>query len=125
LYVRWHEGAEIIAYRTSPLGQLSFGRARPFIVVPGLDLNDVTGTKQPLPRGSVIAIADGGGMAWWDGWGSPPRGGKMRSAGSCQIAAHAVPACDEAALALAFDEGSGHVTSDGSGHASRAVLGGT
>jgi hypothetical protein len=124
LYVRWHEGSNVIDYRTSRLGDIHFGEPRMLISVPGLDLNDPAGMKQPLPKGSVIAIADGGGMAWWNGWGAPSYKSKAALQEGPSLAAHPTFVCETAALALAFDEGGGSVAADASPHGARAVLGG-
>jgi hypothetical protein len=119
LYTRWHEGDEIISYRTSPLGALQFGAAMPFIAVPGVELNDITATKQSLPRGNLVAVADGDHIAWWNGWGahSGPRV-------SWELTERVVWPLADAALGLDFDEGSGHEVVDDSPHALRGQLGG-
>jgi len=123
LYTRWYEGAEIIVYRTAPLGALEFGRPLPFLSVPGVDLNDVTGTKQSLPPGCIVAIAGGDGTAWWNGWGLNPA---VAPPGRCDPAFEALPmhVCPDAALALAFDEGRGNEVADSSPHGTRVRLGG-
>lgn len=123
MYTRWYEGEEVIVYRTAPLGELEFGRPLPFLSVPGVALNDVTSTKQSLPRGGVVAVADGGGNAWWNGWGLAPA---VAQAGRCDPAFEALPikVCPDAALALAFDEGHGNEVADSSPHELRGRLGG-
>jgi hypothetical protein len=110
-----------IDYRTAALGTLRFGPPAHFIVVPGLELNDVTGTKQSLPRRTVIAIASGGGRAWWNGWGPSlgavePRRWPIRS--------EVVERVPGAALALDFDAGAGHLAADASDNRSHAAFGG-
>lgn len=118
LYSRWHEGAEVIARRTTPLGRLRFGPPQILIAVPGLELSDVTCTKNTLPQSRLVAIASGGGMAWWNGWGFDPPDAPL------PLTAHIVPRVPAAALALGFDEGHGSETADASAHVQVARLGG-
>jgi hypothetical protein len=129
LYTRWREGINTIDCRTSPLGHVQFGPPAHFIVVPDLDLNDVSGMKQTLPAGCLVAMCSGGGMAWWNGWGEPPRppGGEDTAppvAWPWNVAVHPVPVCTDAVLALAFDEGAGDVSDDASAQDAVAQLGG-
>ncbi|MFQ5599076.1 MAG: LamG domain-containing protein [Candidatus Krumholzibacteriia bacterium] len=124
LYTRWYEGEQIIAQRASPLGRLQFGAAAPIIVVPGVKLRDVTGTKQALPSGSLAAIAYGQGATWWNAWGAPPGDGEFRPPQTSTMAAHTLMRCPDAALALAFDEAAGHEVADASVHAATGRLGG-
>ena len=122
LYTRWHEGTEDIAYRVSRLGELEFGAAMPFISVPNIQLNDVTSTKQPLPPGCLVAVADGDDTAWWNGWGDLP-GSRHRQAEIWELVAEPRRSVPDAALALDFNAGNGHEVVDVSAHRARGALG--
>lgn len=124
LYSRWHDGLEIITSREAPLGSLDFGEAVPFLSLLGEDvrLTDVTGTKQSLPAGTLVAVAHARKRAWWNGWGVGVSAGVSRSSNwdlKISIAARTAGA----ALALPFDAGQGHEAADVSSSANQATLG--
>ncbi len=123
LYTRWHEGTEDIAYRVSRLGELEFGAAMPFLSVPNINLNDVTSTKQPLPPGCLVAVADGDGKAWWNGWGDL-LGSQHPHSGALELVAEPLRPVADAALALDFDAARGHEVLDASEHRAHGALGG-
>ncbi|HEY3217363.1 MAG TPA: T9SS type A sorting domain-containing protein [Candidatus Eisenbacteria bacterium] len=74
LYTRWGVSPERIEYRVADIEALSFGGETIFISSTK-DMNNVTGMKQILPQGSLIAVAENGSKALWNDFGSPPSGG--------------------------------------------------
>ena len=74
LYTRWGVSPERIEYRVADIEALSFGGQTIFISSTK-DMNNVSGMKQILPRGSLIAVAENGSKALWNGFGSPGSGG--------------------------------------------------
>jgi hypothetical protein len=125
LYTRWHEGLEIVASREAPLGGLDFGEAVPFLSLLGekVRLTDVTGTKQSLPAGTLVAIAHAKKRAWWNGWGAGVSAGASRSS-AWDLNISMVARATGAALALPFDAAQGHDAADVSPSANQVSLGG-
>jgi len=119
-YTRWHVGLETIDYCTAHIGGLDFGDPAHLIAVPAVNLNNVSGMKRSLPHGTMIAVAQGAGTAWWAGWGNPE---PQRNA-NWALHVHAVVPCQKTALALAFDEGDGNDAADASRYENHAILGG-
>jgi hypothetical protein len=74
LYTRWGISPETIQYRVADINSLAFGGQTTFISTSS-DLNNVSGMKQLLPQGSLIAVAGTSSTAFWNGFGSPPGGG--------------------------------------------------
>ena len=74
LYTRWGVTPFRIEYRVADLEALTFGGETIFIS-DAADMNNVSGMKQPLPKGSLIAVAENSSSAFWNGFGSPPPGG--------------------------------------------------
>ena len=73
LYTRWGVSPNPIQYRMASLSDLVFGSQTTFITSSS-SMNNVTGTKQLLPEGNLIAVAENGSKALWNGWGEPPSG---------------------------------------------------
>src|SRR5947199_6454418 len=74
LYTRWGVSPERIEYRVADIEALSFGGQTIFISSTK-NMNNVSGMKQILPKGSLIAVAENGSKALWNGFGSPGSGG--------------------------------------------------
>ena len=72
LYTRWDIVPERIEYRWAHIDTLTFGNETNFISSPIHHMNNVTGMKQPLPPGSLVALAEGGNQCWYNSFGSPP-----------------------------------------------------
>jgi hypothetical protein len=125
LYSRWHDGLEIIAHRQAPLGTLDFGAAQPFLVLLGEDIRvkDVTGTKQTLPTGTLVAVAHAVNRAWWQGWGQGITSELARAA-SQPLTVSRIEQTPDAVLALSFDEGQGASVADATAMANLVSLGG-
>jgi hypothetical protein len=68
LYTRWDVAPERIEYRYADLDLLQFSSETVFIES-ATNMNNVTGTKQPLPAGTLIAVAEDGSHALWNGFG--------------------------------------------------------
>ncbi|MFQ5600042.1 MAG: hypothetical protein ACE5G2_05760, partial [Candidatus Krumholzibacteriia bacterium] len=78
LYTCWScSGPDRISYQVGSMETLSFGSKQTFLRDAAKSMNDVTGMKQILPPGSLVAIAVAGGTAYWSGWGTPPAGNGM------------------------------------------------
>jgi len=73
LYTRWGVSPERIEQRYADLSTLTFGNQTTFISDTG-NMNNVSGTKQPLPPGSLFAICENGSFCYFNGFGSPPSG---------------------------------------------------
>jgi hypothetical protein len=73
LYTRWGVSPERIESRYADIGSLTFGNQTTFISDTG-DMNNVSGTKQILPPGSLFAICENGSYCYFNGFGSPPSG---------------------------------------------------
>jgi hypothetical protein len=71
LYTDWNAAPLRISYRVSSMESLVFGEPTTLISSAISDVDDVSGTKQLLPAGNLIAIARGGGKTWWNGFGDP------------------------------------------------------
>jgi hypothetical protein len=71
LYTRWPLGTnpppDPIEYRVADVADLAFGPSVTLMSATS-GLNNVTGTKQILPAGTLCAMAAGGGKVWWNGW---------------------------------------------------------
>jgi len=67
LFTRWDITPNPIEYRTADLDSMQFGGNSNFMNTT-YGLNNVTGTKQPLPAGHLMALATGGNRVWWNGW---------------------------------------------------------
>jgi hypothetical protein len=70
LWTDWTTSPDRIVYRKASLGDLRFGSTSTFMSI-GASLNNVSGTKQILPAGCLLAIAEGQSKVWWNGWGVP------------------------------------------------------
>jgi hypothetical protein len=73
LYTRWGAKPYPIVYCSADLEALRFGPSR-VLLSAETSLDNVTGTKQPLPAGALVAVAEGSGHVWWNdlaGSGSP------------------------------------------------------
>ncbi len=71
VYTDWSVTPSRIAYRTAHLEDLIFGNTTPLLFSVASGLDDVSGTKQILPPGSLAAVARGGGNVWWNAFGDP------------------------------------------------------
>jgi len=73
-YTRWETcastGNHAIEERVAFLDNLLFSLPSVIIAANNVSMNDVTGTKQVLPPGSLAVVCDGVGKAYWRGWGS-------------------------------------------------------
>lgn len=74
LYTRWDVTPFRIEYRVGDLNTLTFGANVNFISTSS-EMNNVTGMKQLLPAGSLVAIAENGTHCWYNSFGSPPTTG--------------------------------------------------
>ena len=70
IWTDWTKSPDRILYRTASLEDLVFGSSTTLLYTPAGRLNNVSGTKQVLPGGSFMAVAEGAGHVWWNGWGS-------------------------------------------------------
>lgn len=70
LWTRWDVSPNRIEYRAANLDALQFG-AKISLMSAASSMNNVSGLKQPLPAGNLIAVAEGAKAVWWNGWGSP------------------------------------------------------
>lgn len=69
IYTRWGGTVDPIEYREASLADLHFGPSQTLIATGGHSgVNNPTGTKQALPAGTLVAMADGGNAVWWNGW---------------------------------------------------------
>jgi len=69
IYTRWGGTVDPIEYREASLADLQFGPANTLMTSgTASSLNNATGTKQALPAGTLVAMADGGKAVWWNGW---------------------------------------------------------
>jgi hypothetical protein len=73
LYTRWGVSPERIEYRYADINTLTFGNETIFISSSG-NMNNVTGMKQRLPAGSLIAAAENGNRCLYNSFGNPPAG---------------------------------------------------
>ncbi|UCE01745.1 MAG: hypothetical protein JSW67_10770 [Candidatus Latescibacterota bacterium] len=87
LYTDWNGAPLRISYCVSSMGSLVFGEPTTLISSAVSDVDDVSGTKQLLPAGNLIAIARGGGKTWWNGFGDPS-GAALPSAPPSVFATH-------------------------------------
>jgi hypothetical protein len=62
LYTRWGVSPFRIEYRVADIEALTFAGETIFISA-SADMNNVSGMKQPLPRGSLIAVAENSSSA--------------------------------------------------------------
>jgi hypothetical protein len=67
LFTRWDLTPNPIEYRTADLDSLDFGDNSNFMNT-SYGLNNVTGMKQDMPGGHLMALATGGNRIWWNGW---------------------------------------------------------
>jgi hypothetical protein len=68
LYSNQASTPSTIDFRRADLDDLRFGPATTFIAAAPLEIDDVTGAKQRLPFGSLVAIATtSDNHAWWNG----------------------------------------------------------
>src|SRR5262249_42521224 len=74
LFTRWGVTPNTIEYKVADINTLDFGASTTFISS-GADMNNVTGMKQLLPAGSLVAVAEDGSRCLYDSFGSPPPGG--------------------------------------------------
>jgi len=70
VYTNWEASPDRIDYRFADLETLTFGSTTVFMAASSV-LNNVTGTKQILPAGCLMAAAEDAGQVWWNGWGTP------------------------------------------------------
>ena len=68
LYTRWGLARDHIEYKSANVDMLLFGFETVFINSSS-NVNNVTGTKQRLPAGTLIAAAENGAQAMWNGFG--------------------------------------------------------
>jgi hypothetical protein len=72
-YTRWSEcvstGVHSIEERVSYLDNLLFSLPTVIIASPYVIMNEVQGSKQILPPGSMAIVCQGSGKAYWNGWG--------------------------------------------------------
>ncbi len=71
LYTRWGVSPYRIEYRVADIATLTFAGTTTFISTSS-DMNNVTGMKQPLPAGSLVAIAENMSHCWYNSFGQPP-----------------------------------------------------
>ncbi len=71
LYANRDRAPAVIEYRRAKANTLDFGESVAFIVSTA-DLDDVTGLKQPLPAGSLVAIATRADQTAWSNAFDPP-----------------------------------------------------
>ena len=71
LYANRDRSPAVIEYRRARSGTLEFGEGVDFIVSTA-DLDDVTGLKQPMPSGSLVAIATRADQTAWSNAFDPP-----------------------------------------------------
>ena len=83
LYTRWGVTPERIEYRVADINTLTFGGETVFISSSN-DMNNVTGMKQLLPAGSLIALAEDGSNCYYNSFGNPPGGGGPTPPGAPQ-----------------------------------------
>jgi hypothetical protein len=76
LFTDWDASPFTIQYRSASLSTLSFGATTTFISA-STDLNNVTGTKQPLPAGNLIAVAENMTHCWFNSIGTLGGGGPV------------------------------------------------
>jgi len=69
LFTRWGVAPERIEYRVADMSTLTFASTTTFISATN-DMNNVTGLKQPLPAGNLIAIAENLTHCWYNSIGS-------------------------------------------------------
>lgn len=74
LYTSWASSPDPIEYRVADINSLSFGGTTKFISTSS-NMNNVTGMKQILPKGNLIAVASTSGQCWYNSFGNPPGGG--------------------------------------------------
>src|SRR5262249_3641163 len=71
LYTRWGVSPWRIEYRYADMTTLAFGHTTTFITSSS-SVNNVTGMKQTLPAGSLVAIAEDGVKCLYNSFGAPP-----------------------------------------------------
>ncbi len=71
LYTRWGVSPNPIQYRVADINTLTFGGETTFITS-GSSMNNVTGMKQILPAGSLIAAAANSSQSLFNSFGNPP-----------------------------------------------------
>jgi hypothetical protein len=71
LFTRWGVTPERIEHRVADMATLTFGSTTNFISTTS-NMNNVTGLKQPLPAGNLIAVAENGSHCWFNSVGSLP-----------------------------------------------------
>lgn len=75
LYANQARSPSVIEYRRADTNTLSFGEPIEFIAAPS-DLDDVSALKQPLPVGSLVAVAtDADQYGWWNALDPPDPSG--------------------------------------------------
>jgi hypothetical protein len=70
-YTNWSGSSLNIYLRSSSYSKLAF-QTQSAPLINGATLNNVTGTKQVLPKGCFMTACEGGGHTWWNGWGTLP-----------------------------------------------------
>ncbi len=63
LYTAWNVVPNSVCYRVANMSDLQFGATVTFITSSS-NLNNVTGTKQSLPSGTLVALCEGGAKVW-------------------------------------------------------------
>lgn len=137
-YTRWETcvstGTHAIEERVAFLDNLLFSLPTIVIAANNISMNDVTGTKQVLPPGSLAVVCDGVGKAYWRGWGSVSGIGGTDPGGSfppppvapTNIAAQVVTeATQPRQLLWKLDAASGTTAADASGNNRTGTLGST
>jgi len=116
-YTIWGSGALDIVLRKTSFSSLSFSTLKSPLIS-GPTMNNCTGTKQVLPRGCFMTMAEGGGHTWWNGWGELPSDGPPPPPAPENVTATLIPPAvdggEDATLELDLpcDEGAGTTTRD-------------
>jgi hypothetical protein len=71
LWTNWTTSPDRITYRAADLESLDFQGPSVLLMSQSSSLNNVTGTKQVLPGGCLLAVAEGASKVWSNGWGTP------------------------------------------------------
>ena len=135
-YTRWEtcvsSGTHAIEERVAYLDNLLFSLPAVVIARSGITMNEVQGTKQLLPPGSLAVVCEGNGKAYWTGWG-PVSGIGGSDPGGLFPPPPAPPATLASALVTEspaartalwrMDEGTGTKANDGSGGGHTLTLG--
>ena len=136
-YTRWEAcvstGTHAIEERVSYLDNLLFSLPAVVIAGSGVSMNEVQGTKQLLPAGSLAVVCEGSdGRAYWTGWGSVSGIGGSDPGGNFPpppappsgLAADIVTEDPQSRMLLwRLDQSSGSTATDASGNNRTGTLG--